>query len=67
MVQLDSKKEDLELMEKPDRAITIRMSNELHKLIKKHAIDEEKTMRQYFMDLAIKDLKEKGIEICQEK
>lgn len=54
-------------MEKQDRAITLRMSNELHKLIKKNAIDEEKTMTQYFIDLAVKDLKKKGIKICQEK
>lgn len=54
-------------MEKQDKAITLRMSNELHKLIKKTAIDEEKTMSQYFIDLAVKDLEKKGIEVCQEK
>lgn len=61
------KKEDFKSMEKQDKAITLRMSNELHKLIKKTAIDEEKTMSQYFIDLAVKDLEKKGIEVCQEK
>ena len=54
-------------MGKPDRAITLRMPSELHKLIKKTAVDEEKTMTQYFIDLAVKDLKKKGVKICQEK
>ena len=67
MIQSNLKKEDFKFMEKQDKAITLRMSNELHKLIKKTAIDEEKTMTQYFIDLAIKDLKKKGIKICQEK
>lgn len=61
------KKEGFKLMEKRDRGITVRMPNELHKLIKKTVIDEEKTISQYFMDLAIKDLEKKGIKICQEK
>lgn len=51
-------------MEEKGKAITLRMSNELHKLIKKTAVDEEKTMSQYFIDLATNDLKKKGIEIC---
>ena len=52
-------------MEENSKAITLRMSNEMHKIIKKTAVDEEKTMSQYFLDLATKDLKKKGIEICK--
>ena len=54
-------------MEDKGKAITLRMSNEMHKLIKKTAVDEEKTMSQYFIDLAIKDLKKKGIEVWQKE
>ncbi len=54
-------------MEEKGKSITVRMENELHKLIKKTAIDEEKTMSQYFIDLAIKDLKKKGIKVWQKE
>ena len=53
-------------MDKEIKVVTIRMPNDLHKTIKKTVIDEEKTIGQYFMDLAIEDLERKGI-VWQEK
>lgn len=52
--------------EKP-KVVTLRMPHELHKAIKKTVIDEEKTIGQYFIDLAVKDLKKKGIEVWQKE
>lgn len=52
--------------EKP-KVVTLRMPHELHKAIKKHVVDEEKTIGQYFIDLALEDLQKKGIKVCQKE
>lgn len=54
-------------MDEKLKVITIRLPDNLHKAIKKNVIDEEKTIGKYFMDLAIEDLKKKGIEIWQKE
>lgn len=54
-------------MENVTKTITIRLPSDLHKAIKKTVVDEEKTIGQYFIDLATKDLEQKGIKVWQKE
>lgn len=60
-------KGDFWILENTTKTITIRLPSDLHKAIKKTVVDEEKTIGQYFIDLATNDLEKKGIKVWQKE
>jgi len=66
-IYIKIKKGDAGILENVTKTMTIRLPSDLHKVIKKTVVDEEKTMGQYFIDLAIKDLEKKGIKEWQKE